>query len=320
MMTLGSDPWSFHVRRKLRFGPHWRTLKLWAAGQDIDDTNTPYYKRLITEKGLSHPKAMVLQRNFARLWQAAPNWRPFPEPRREGRHWKGPICFRIADDGTILMDDGWHRSVISEFLRMPITGEVVFRAEKWRVMRERVLQGHKSDGCLYHPIPHPDFADCRVHHESREEALRPLVMGSRSALDLGTHYGHNLYVLRDLLNSGVGVERHAFTHEVASVVLNRIGMQAVRADVNQYLRTAPKFDIVLAIAILHHLPDLRDAILRIRGITNRLIYTIPSADEAGRNKLPVNAEEDIRRWLNAREVVAFTTEEGRPLKLLEWNS
>lgn len=316
-ITLGNDPWSQEVLDLLHAGAHYQTLRAWAAGQDPADLRTPYYERLVNVKRTPPEEAARLQANFHKLYEAAPDW-PKLAPVKIRGLWQGPIMFRIAGNGKLHSEDGWHRMSILEFLGQPVTGIVIERAPEWAALRDRVLRGHKNDGRLYHAVEHPDLVSASVHHKSRARELRGLVSGSTSVLDLGTHYGHNLYVLRDMITTGVGIERHQFTHQVADLVLARVGMRAIHADAVAYLRNAPRFDIVLAIAILHHIPNLAEALALIRGITNRLVYTLPTSSEAGSQRLPADPHRVIRETLGARETHTSRTSDGRDLKLVEW--
>jgi hypothetical protein len=137
----------------------------------------------------------------------------------------------------------------------------------------------------------------------------------RSALDLGTHFGAVLTMLKPAV--GVGVERDGLTHEVAKLVLEKHGMTAVKADVIEHLRSDDtRYDLVLALAILHHVPEHETFLDLVRERARFVAVTVPTPDEAGSARLPSGALDYVRGRLGAR-LTATTSYAGRPLHFLE---
>lgn len=317
-ITLADDPWSLEFRAALRASAHYATLDLWAAGQDPASLATPYYERLVTVKRATPEKAASMQAGFYSLLQAAPTW-PAPEPVRFDDVWQGPIMFRIHGDGHLVSEDGWHRKVILEHLDLPISGRVIDRHSTWRNLQGRLrarMTGSGWKGKLYQPIPHPDFSEWPVHHQP-PASLAGFARrhGVRSVLDLGANFGTVLTTLQPEI--GVGVERDPVTFQVTRLVLEKHGLTAVQADVLEYLReNHERYDLVLALAILHHVPQHAEVLDLVRERARFVAVTVPTPSEAGSARLPPEGLRYVRERLGAR-IVAATTYANRPLHVLE---
>jgi len=317
VITLGTDPWSMEVRTRLRESAHYATLKAWAAGQDPASLDTPYYDRLITVKRAPPEKAARMQANFHALAQAAPNW-PTPEPVERNGAWQGPIMFRIQADGALASEDGWHRKAILEHLGLPIEGRVIDRDPAWANLQARLrscMNRSGWKGSLYQPIPHPDFATWPVHYQPPADLPRiAREHGVRSVLDLGAHFGTVLTTLQPEV--GVGVEKDALTFEVTQLVLNKHGLTPVRADVLSHLRASDtRYDLVLALAILHHIPQHAEVLDLIRSRARYVAVTVPTPAEAGSARLPDGALDYVRERLGGT-LRGTSTHAGRPLHFL----
>jgi len=318
MITLGTDAWSLELRAKLRASEHYQTLSWWAAGKDPAELDTPYYDRLVTLKRAPPEKAARMQAAFHKMYVDAPNW-PKLAPVKLNGVWQGPIMVRIQADGSFRSEDGWHRKAILEFLNEPIEAVVIDRAREWVSLRERLaacMGGRGWKGKLYQRIPHPDFADWPVHHDPPVGlAHHARLHGVRSVLDLGAHFGAVLTLLNPAV--GVGVERDALTYEVANLVLPKHGMTAVNADVLDHLRADDtRYDLILALAILHHIPEYDELLGLIRARARYVAVTVPTPAEAGSSRLPAGALDYVRGRLGAR-LIGTSEYASRPLHFLE---
>lgn len=286
MITLGADPWSERVITALRDSPHQATLQLWAGGKPPTEYDTPYFQHLMTRKKAPAYKAQLMQDAFHEL--------------KSARGWNEPVRFRIANDGGINCDDGWHRLNILLHRGEPLTGRVTGRETEWQRLRDGIAARIKSSGwggALYHPIPHPDLQVFPVHHAA------PLPLAEfvrehriRSAVDLGARFGWALYGLRNELSEGTGIELEHTAYHILKLVLDSIGMTAVKGDVREYLARGERADVTLALNVLHHVPlDLTLDAIRSEFVA----VSLPNDSEEGSKRLPPDAYEYVRERLNA---------------------
>lgn len=320
-VTLGDDPWSEDLRERLRQTAHWATLNAWAAGADPTKSSA-YTKHIMRKWGFSREVAFKKQRAFAKLATVETFIdEPLTRVRHGGRRYRGPICFRITDSGDLTIDDGTHRSVILLYRNQPITGLVVKRAPEWQQLRDDLRHRLKRDWGkkLYHPIPHPDYADWPALREINSQLPAwAQQIGARTALDLGCHFGTVLASLKP--EYGVGIERDSLAHRVASVVLAKVGCEAVHTDILSYLREDGKrFDLVLALNVLHHLRDQVPKVLQlVRERASYVAVSVANPSEPKSRQLPLQRLEHIRDALGGT-LVATGEYAGRPLHLIRVN-
>ena len=320
-ITLGDDPWSDDLRERLRGSAHWATLEAWAAGAS-PTASSAYTKHLMRKWGLTREMAFKKQQAFAQLATVKTFVdEPLTRVRHGGRRFRGPICFRITNSGDLNIDDGTHRSVLLLHRGQPITGVVVERAPEWQRLRDDLQQRLKRDWGkkLYHPIPHPDFASWRALRQlSPELPVWGREIGARTVLDLGCHFGTVLASIKP--EWGVGVGRDPLAHRVASVVLAKIGGQAVHTDILKYLREdRTRFDLVLALNVLHHLhKQAPEALSLVRERTDYVAVSVASPNERKSSQLPLQPLEYIRYALGGT-LIAVGEYAERPLHLIRVN-
>jgi hypothetical protein len=85
------------------------------------------------------------------------------------------------------------------------------------------------------------------------------------------------------------------------------------------LRAAPKVDLVLALSVLHHLPNVSEVLSLMRARATYVAVVLPGPSEEAARKLPANPYEFVRERLGA-SVVWECAYEGRVLQFLRVNA
>jgi 2-polyprenyl-3-methyl-5-hydroxy-6-metoxy-1,4-benzoquinol methylase len=118
-------------------------------------------------------------------------------------------------------------------------------------------------------------------HVHRYELAAELCAGLRVA-DVGCGVGYGSSILRDVCPAVTGVDYDEETIEIARQTYGRDGLDFVQRDGAEFLRQPlhDRFDAVVMLESLEHLPDLEDALASLRRQADkglRLIISVPNS-------------------------------------------
>ncbi len=178
------------------------------------------------------------------------------------------ITVNIGRNGEYLFQDGRHRLAIAQILGLNLVPvKVLVRHEKWQELRELLLSmtkgtgGASKAGLLYQPPLHPDLHDFPAAHscEDRFVAIKPYVSKrSGKLLDVGANLGYFCHKFEELGYDCYAIE---LLRDIA-LAADRIRaaenktFKVINSDLFDMFENSTfkntKFDIVLALNILHH--------------------------------------------------------------------
>lgn len=156
----------------------------------------------------------------------------------------------------------------------------------------------------------------RRHFESRRrtlgpilDRLRPLLRRSMRVLDLGCGAGELLHALRPKVREVVGFEIH---EAFVSFMRRRLGIEAYADDFSTFDFGSRRFDLVLSIDALDHLPDPKNALLAVRRCLapgGTVYLEVPNLDEALNRSLPSPTRESYQRFFWHRAHFSYFSQE-----------
>jgi len=300
VVSLGDDPWSEDLKSSILAFPHYKTARMWVENMNVIMEETPYYQWLKSEldingsvwNGVLNNEYDIAKQydNFKYLFQIAPNFVEHEIMSRtiDGRrHFFGPICVKIENDGGISIWDGMHRISILYALGYPVRFTICERQDKWQKIVNDLEQLYPT--IMYQAIPHPDFEDWNYcNNDIKESCISNIVEEHKikSVLDLGSCHGHVLYTIRKLLSSAIGVEYSQTRYHILKLLFDKIGFTAYNDNFfNVVERHCDNVDCVFALAVLHHfsrenpIEKFEKLLDHIRRISNTLLYELPEPDE-----------------------------------------
>ena len=196
------------------------------------------------------------------------------------------IDVNIGRNGEYLFQNGAHRLSIAKILGIKSVPVMVFvRHKKWQEFRQFVVSYARQQrrGRLYQPIIHPDLADIpyynleghncenimkaiQLHLEPREGVM----------LDIGANLGFFCHKFEDLGYQCYAIEIDPVTFRILEKI--RIAENKKFETINksifevEFIKNV-KFDVVLALNILHHFLITKTNYLRLKNLLKHLDAT-----------------------------------------------
>jgi SAM-dependent methyltransferase len=125
--------------------------------------------------------------------------------------------------------------------------------------------------------------------------VEPLVTPKSRVIDIGCGAGELLFRLKPMVSRCVGVELNS---RFVDFMRGTLGIEAYAGDVNR-LEFSEKFDLVLCIATLDHLPNPLKTLKTMKGLLapgGRIYLEVPNIDEALNLFLPETSRERYNRF------------------------
>lgn len=226
-------------------------------------TETPYYQERV--KQIREGEIKRNCRNEKEFHEKCEQWDAlFRSIRDDGYIANGgedEITVNIDRNGRLILNDGYHRLVFSQLLRIrEVPVKVTVRHRRWHEFRRELYEfaqsgRHSPKGMVYSPLLHMDLqAVPSQHGHDRFEIIRKHVHG-RTILDIGAHLGYFCHRFEELGYECVAVESHPdicyFLRRLHAAQERKF--RIVEESIFSYVeREKPIFDTVLALSIFHH--------------------------------------------------------------------
>lgn len=186
------------------------------------------------------------------------------------------VTVNIGREGNLLFNDGLHRLYIAKLLKLrKIPVKIVVRHPKWFVFRLQLMGFVKDRGKLYHLLTHPDLEDIPAYYEQYRFNIIRRKMGLQrgSLLDIGAYLGYFCHRFEEL-----GFDCYAVEPDVMCVYF----LKKLKRAENRSFKVIPKsifeyrkgkkikFDVVLALNVLHHFLKKKDSFENLIKLLKRL--------------------------------------------------
>jgi hypothetical protein len=206
------------------------------------------------------------------------------------------IHVQIGRDGGILFEEGFHRLVIAQLLKIDRIPVVVYRRHPvWNDLRNAVIEIVAERGFFHQPLDHPDLDGLSqvygtairkkaVYGNDRWELIRAdLPVKSGTVLDLGAYAGVFCHRLEELGFDCCAVENDPKNLRVLKQYRDIMKKKFRVVESSIFELPERPYDIVLALNIFHHLVRTRSKyelfIRFLRGLDCRILYFEPAPNE-----------------------------------------
>jgi hypothetical protein len=192
------------------------------------------------------------------------------------------IDVNIGRNGEYLFQNGVHRLSIAKILGIKTVPVMVFiRHKEWQEFRQFVVTYARQQprGKLYQPLVHPDLAD--IPYDTTTHNCQDLIeaiknhLGKKKGimLDIGANLGFLCHKFED-----IGYRCYAIENDLATFrILEKVNIaenkkfEAINKSIFevQFIKNM-KFDVVLALNILHHFLKTKTDYLRLKDLLKNL--------------------------------------------------
>ena len=194
----------------------------------------------------------------------------------ELREGPGRIC-RCKSCGLVIQDAAWTSEDIERYYN-----EEYQKAHSLDVNKEQSPQ---------------------EHFDSRLKTIKPLIervhkalKKNMSVLEVGCGAGELLYSIKGKVKDVAGLE---LSKGFVDFMKNKLNIEAYAEDVNKMDFGARKFDFIISVATLDHLPNPLETLITMKRLLSRkgLVYIeLPNLDQALNFYLPENSRKAFNRF------------------------
>jgi 2-polyprenyl-3-methyl-5-hydroxy-6-metoxy-1,4-benzoquinol methylase len=206
------------------------------------------------------------------------------------------IHVQIGRDGSILFEEGFHRLVIAQLLKLEKIPVVVYRRHRvWNDLRNAVIDIVAERGFFHQPFNHPDLDNVsRVYgteitnkaaygNDRWEFIESDLTTKGGSVLDIGAYAGYFCHRLEEKGFDCCAVENDPKNLRVLRQYRDIRGKKFRVLETSIFDIPEYKYDIVLALNIFHHLVrtewKYEQFIQFLRKLDCRVMYFEPAPNE-----------------------------------------
>lgn len=191
----------------------------------------------------------------------------------------------IGRNGEVILNNGRHRVVIAQLLgidAIPCTIDV--RHSEWMRFCDGIMNYMRwHDGMIYAPIRHIDLAHLPTRQKDRIDCIvRSMSPKNNTLVDLGANWGGMCRDLELFDIKCVAVESDPKEFHFLKILRTVYdgNYEIVLDDVVDFINKRNRFDCVLMLSILHHIPAKRREELISKIDAREMFFQFPSKKEA----------------------------------------
>ena len=206
-----------------------------------------------------------------------------PQAELESDNPLDEIRVQIGRKGDLLLEEGKHRIVIAQLLKLDRVPVLVTRRHtEWENLRQAVLKIVLQRGFIHQPFNHPDLDSLpyRYGNELKEKAFygnerwdyirNSLPISSGTVLDIGAYFGYFDHRFEDLGFTCFAVEPDVENLAVLHQYRELQGKQFEVWEKSIFEIQRFEFDIVLALNIFHHLVKTKTDLTKLIDFLEKL--------------------------------------------------
>ena len=190
----------------------------------------------------------------------------------------------IGRNGEVILNNGRHRVAIAKLLSIPsIPVTIDVRHKDWTDFFTKVIEyADRHNEMVYAPIKHFDFSYIPSRQKDRSSLiLKNMSPKSQTMVDLGANWGLMCSNLEPYFVKVTAVEKNPeefYFLEKFKKAYNGV-YETVNEDMVDFIKKQPKWDCVLMMSVLHHVPaERRDELLRAID-AKEMFFQFPSKHE-----------------------------------------